>query len=185
MPGDDQIAETQVMKPTSSLTRGLAAVRRDWRAGRFIKALREVSRLLETWPDNPHLLVLWSNLVQLQDDEPTPSLEEAQAAQERASELDEESPETWLELANFVDAINDDPATAVKHYQKAIGLSKRLLVESLLGQAKALSELGQKQEALAFLAEAYNIQNVLNGKSPVGAHVDEILEQLHELAHTE
>jgi hypothetical protein len=176
-----QGTETQVMKPTSSLTRGLAHVRREWRAGRFAEALHEVSRLLDAWPDNPHLLVLWSDLVQLQDEEPIPSFGEVRLTLERAAALDEESPETWFELASFVDNVQDDPTTAAKYYEKAIDVSKRFLVEALLGQAKALTQLDRKDEALAYVAQASGLQNA-QPKSWPNPRVLELLKSLTALA---
>jgi tetratricopeptide (TPR) repeat protein len=170
------------MKPVSSLTRGLATVRRDWRAGRYAEAFQQATRLLDLWPDNPHLLVLWSSLVQLQDSQ-APPLKKAEAALERAAALDEESPEPWFELATFADAVSDDPSTATRHYEKAITLSKRFLVEALLGKAKALSQLDRKQEALACVAEAYGVQHAHNGKM-ADTQTGDILERLEELART-
>jgi tetratricopeptide (TPR) repeat protein len=169
------------MKPTTSLKRGLSQVRREWRAGRYDRALAEVNRLLEHWPDNPQLLTLWADLVQLQETTDGPSLEEVRAAYERAVELDEPSPAPLNELGHFLTAVEDDAVGASKCFDKAIAMSRRLLREALLGQAKALAELGRKPEALACLAEAYWLQTQ-NGKAAAGSEHVDILERLKDLA---
>src|SRR5205823_367583 len=110
-----------------------------WRAGHYDRALTEVTRLREQWPDNPQLLIMWANLVQLQNEEagPTPdeaeaafreaspTLDEAQAALRRAIELDEESPAAWMECGHFLDAVADDAPAASKCFAQAIVLCKR------------------------------------------------------------
>src|SRR5262245_24581383 len=100
------------MNATTSLKRGLARIRREWQARRYELALAEVNRLLGNWPDNPQLLLIWANLVQLQDDKTGPTLDDAKAALQRAVELDEESPCTWIELGHFLNAVEDDPQGA-------------------------------------------------------------------------
>ncbi len=172
------------MKPTSSFKRGVAQVRREWRAGRYDRALAEVNRLLEGWPDNPQLLVLWADLVQLQETAEGPTLEEARAAYERAAELDEQSPAALNGLGHFLMAVEDDPEGASKCFDRAIALSRRLLREALMDQAKALAELERKPEALACLAQAYWLQ-AQNGKTPSGPEHAEILERLKDLATAE
>src|ERR1700736_5456006 len=94
-------AETSFMKPVTALKRGLAKVRRDWQAGHYDRALAEVNRLLIEWPDNPHLLVMWADLIQLQEADDGPTLEEAKAAYRRAADLDSDSPAALIELGHF------------------------------------------------------------------------------------
>ena len=55
------------MKPLANFKRGVAKVRRSWQAGEYARALAEVSQLLKEWPDNPQLLIMWADLIQLQD----------------------------------------------------------------------------------------------------------------------
>jgi tetratricopeptide (TPR) repeat protein len=169
-----------VSKSSNSMKRGLAYVRRQWRAGRYDHALAGVERLLKDWPDNPHLLTLRGNLIQLQENQEGPTLNDAKLALQRAVDLDEESPRAWIELGHFLHASEDNAEAAAKCFAKAIRLSKRLLKEALLGQAKVLSELERRPEALACLTEAYWLQ-ARNGKSAGGSGDQEILEQLEAL----
>jgi Flp pilus assembly protein TadD len=172
------------MKPTLSLKRGLARVRRHWLAGQAEQALAEVRRLMQDWPDNPHLLILWADLIQMQEEDEGPSLEEAQAAYLRAAELDDQSPAPLIELGHFLYAVEDDAGAASKYFTRAIRLCKRLLNEALRGQAKALAETGRKSEALACLAEAYWLE-ARNGKPSGGQSGAQILDQLKDLAQVD
>src|SRR5215471_11375025 len=112
------------MKSTNSLKRGLAYVRRQWRSGRFGRALAKVDQLLKEWPDNSHLLTMRGNLIQLQENEEGPTLNDAKLALQRAVDLDEESPRALIELAYFCNAAEDDAAEGAKCFAKAIRLSK-------------------------------------------------------------
>lgn len=163
-----------------NMKRGLAQVRRQWRTGRYDRALAQVDRLLKDWPDNPHLLILRGNLIQLQEDDAGPTLKDAKRALQRAVDLDEESPSALIELGHFLNASEDDAKAAAKCFAKAIRLCKRLLKEALLAQAKVLSELDRRPEALACLTEVYWLQSQ-NGKSARGPGNEELLEQLAAL----
>jgi tetratricopeptide (TPR) repeat protein len=168
------------MKPVRPFKRGVARVRHLWLAKKYEDALAEVSRLLKDWPDNPHLLVMWADLVQLQDTEEGPTLEDAKAAYQRATELDPQAPEALMELGHYYFAIEDDAESAGKCYAKAITLCKQFLKEALLAQAKALAERERESDALACLAEAYWLQ-AQNGKTSGGGSRKEILEEMKDL----
>jgi tetratricopeptide (TPR) repeat protein len=169
-----------VIKSSTAMKQGLARVRRQWRAGHYARALAEVERLLESWPDNPRLLTMRGNLIQVQENEEGSTLQDAKRALQRAVDLDEESPHAWIELGHFLNASEDDAEAAAKCFAKAIRLSKRLLKEALLGQAKALSELDRRSEALACLTEAYWLR-AHPERSANGPSEQEILEQLEAL----
>ncbi len=162
------------------MKRGLAQVRHQWGARRYDRALAEVDRLLQHWPDNPHLLTMRGNLIQLQENDEGPTLKDAKLALQRAADLDEESPRTLIELGHFLYASEDDAKAAAKRFAKAIRLCKRLLKEALMGQAKVLAELERRSEAVACLTEAYWLQS-RNGKSAGGRAEEKILEQLEAL----
>lgn len=170
------------MKLTASFKRGVAQVKRAWRGARFDQALSAVNRLLKDWPDNPQLLTMWGNLVQLQTGETGPTLDEAHTALRRAAELDEESPAAWKELGHFLSAVEDDACGASRCFDKTISLCKKLLAEALLANAQSLTELERREEALACIAEAYWLQSH-NGKAN-GSGGAEILDRLNELAKT-
>ena len=124
----------------------LATVSRLWEANDYDAALAEVDQMLEKWPGNAHLHVLWSGLVQLQDD-PKHSLDDAKEALHQAIGLDKNSPVGAIELGHFLDAIEDDPRAAVKAYSDGVAMARHLLIEGLMGQAKALLQLEKKDEA--------------------------------------
>ncbi len=174
------------MKSAARFRRGLEKIRRLCSADHYHQALAEAIRLLKSWPDNPHLLSLWGNLIQLQEDEGgSPTLEDAKAALARAVELDPESPTALVELGHFLYAVEDETRAGLKCFAKAIALSRRLLQEGLVGQAKALAELGRKPEALACLAEAYSLHARGDKASGDGRGSEELLEQLQDLAQAE
>jgi tetratricopeptide (TPR) repeat protein len=135
------------MKPTTTFKRGVAKARRDWQEGRYDVALEEVDRLLKEWPDNPQLLVMWADLIQLQENTNGPSLEDTKSAYRRGAELEDEYPAALVELGHFLYALEDDAKSANKTYEKAIVACRRLLIEALLGGAKALYEIERVSEA--------------------------------------
>lgn len=167
------------MKSSTSMKRGLATIRRLWRSGRYDRALADVDRLLKEWPDNSQLLTMRGNLIQLQEEE-GPTLKDAKRALQRAVDLDEESPYPLLELGHFLHAVEDDAEAAAKCFAKAIRLSKRLLREALVGQAKVFAQLERRSEAFACLTEAYWLQS-RNGNPPQEPGDREIFEQLEAL----
>jgi tetratricopeptide (TPR) repeat protein len=138
----------------STFKKGLTAIKALKRRGAYGAALARVEELLRAWPDNPHLLLLRSTLIQL-GDESSPPLEEARAAIERGIALDPDNPIAHLELGWFKYAIEDNAKQSVRHFEAAIDLAQRLLRDALTGKAKALAELGQREEALGCLAAAY------------------------------
>ena len=107
---------------------------------KFAEALASVDALLEEWPDQPALLVLRGELVQLQD-EKGPPLEDAAASLKRATALDERNADAWLELGHFQFAVEDDAKAAEKSFGSSIAASSESLIAALIGRAGALEEL--------------------------------------------
>ncbi len=171
------------MKSITTFKRGVAKARREWQESRVDVALAEVDQLLAEWPDNPQLLVMWADLVQLQESKNGPTPEEAAAAYRRAADLEGDLPGALVELGHYIYSVEDDAKAAMKAFDKAILASRRLLIEALLGKAKALQELGRITEARACLDEAY----MLRLRDPNGADdsraFEEIMEQLNEFLH--
>jgi tetratricopeptide (TPR) repeat protein len=171
------------MKSIGTFKRGVTKVRRDWQEGRYEAALGEVDRLLSEWPDNPQLLVMRADLIQLQERTDGPPLEDAKAAYRRAAELEGKFPAALVDLGYFLYAVEDDAKAANKTFDKAIVACRRLLVEALLGRAKTLHEMGRVSEARACLDEAY----MLRLRDPNGPDLsrtfEEIMGQLNELLH--
>ena|SRR5260370_38379095 len=164
----------------SSFEEGLDAIRRRWKHGDFVQALKEADRLLKRWPDNPRLLVMRASLIQLQESNQAPPLENAKKDLQRAVQLDDQSPFNLIELGHFQLAVEDDCQAARKTFDKAVRLCRSSLKEALLGQAEALSELNRRSEALALLAEAFFIHS-RNGESSADSNGKEILERLDAL----
>jgi tetratricopeptide (TPR) repeat protein len=171
------------MKSLTTFKRGVAKVRRDWSDGRVDIALAEVDRLLQEWPDNPQLLVMWADLIQLQERTNGPSLEDAKAAYQRAAALEGEFPAALVELAHFTYALEDDAKTANKTFDKAIVACRRLLIEALLGKAKALHEMERTAEARACLDEAYMLRLRDPNKPDFSSTFEDVMEQFNGLAH--
>ena len=130
----------------------LSMVSRLWEEEDYDAALTEVESLLKIWPGNAHLHILWASLVQLQEN-PKHDLDEAKLALQQAVELDKGSPAAAIELGHFLDNVEDDPRTASKAYAEGTAAARRLLIEGLIGQAKAFRQLGKREEFLRRLME--------------------------------
>jgi tetratricopeptide (TPR) repeat protein len=146
------------MTSTRSFKQKLSKVFRHWEDKQYDRALGEIEELLKSWPGNSQLYVLWASLVQLQE-EPTHSLEEVKEALQRAMEMDKNSPAGTIELGHFLDAVEDDPQAASKAFSEGIRSARRLLIDGLLGQARALLQLQKRAEALKCLMEALYLAN--------------------------
>ena len=170
-------------KTKPGLAAGIGRVQAFWREGKYQQALNEVNDLVRNWADNPRLLVMRACLIQLQDNESGPSLEDAKADLQRAILLDDQSPSPLVELAHFQLAVEDNPRVACKTFERVANLTRVLLKEALLGQADALSELDRRQEALARLVEAFSIHSH-KGNSHPQPDEEEILERLDALKNT-
>ena len=160
------------------LKKGLERVRKAEKAGRIDQALAELEKLLELSPENPALLLLRAELIQL-GSETAPPLAEAKECLRLATELESDSPAGWLELGHFALAVEDDAQAAIRSFDQAIRRGRELLTEALAGKAKALAELRQREEALACLAKAYWVQNQTGDKTP--SNGTDVLRSLEEL----
>jgi len=139
--------------------RVLSKIRKAISEGRYRSAWIEVNRLLDRNPDQPHLLVIRAELIQLQEDEEgTPGLEVAKQDLQKAISLDENSPAALIELGHFLYSVEDNADLASKYFRKAISLSRGLLEEALIGQAEVLHEQGQDTDAIACIAEAHSLR---------------------------
>jgi tetratricopeptide (TPR) repeat protein len=168
------------VKRAVSLKRGLEKIRQLAAAERYRQAFLAADKLLEEWPDNPHLLVTWANLLQLQEADLGPPLEEAKRALQRAVDVDLDAPAPLIELGQFLFALDDNSREASKCFAKAASVSRRLLIESLICQAKALMELGRRSEAMSCLAEAVWLHD-RHGTEHNGATRTDVLRQFEEL----
>jgi tetratricopeptide (TPR) repeat protein len=173
--------EPPSMKPTSSFRKFMDKIRRDCKSERFDRALTELNRLLCRWPDNPALLIMRAELIQLQDAHAaSPSLDDARADLERAAELDERCPNAQIELGHFLFAVKDNPKAALRCFKKATVMCRHLLKETLLGQADVLVELGRDADARACLVEAKCIHSH-NGRPSTDPDEESIRDRLNSL----
>jgi|GEM_PF-1345517 len=140
----------------------LAAVSRMWQAGEYDGALTDVEALLAVWPGNAHLHVLKASLIQLQDD-PDYALGDARQALQHAVELDRGSPAASLELGDYLDSVEDDPLAASKAFAEGVAGARRLLIEGLIGQAKAFRQLDKRDEFLRCLREVLQLTRFERG----------------------
>jgi tetratricopeptide (TPR) repeat protein len=150
------------MSTVRGLKQRLSTVSRLWDEKDYDKALAEVESLLESWPGNPHLHVLWASLVQLQED-PKHDLDEAQQALQQAIELDKGSPAASIELGHFLDNVEDDPQAAVKAYADGVAAARHLLIEGLIGQAKAYRQMDKKDDFVHCLLEILHLARFDSG----------------------
>jgi tetratricopeptide (TPR) repeat protein len=169
------------MKSATSLQRDLEKIRRLCDRESYNRAFSAINQLREQWPDNPEVLVLWANLLQLQEEDTGPPLEEAKKALQKAASLDEQNPMPWNELGQYVFVVEDDAKSACAYFAKAIALSRKYLTEALVNQAKALMEKDRKDEAMACLIEAYNL-NGHDSRQNNGRSGADILEQMREIS---
>lgn len=144
----------------------LSMISRLWARQDFDAALAEVERSLKLWPGNAHLHVLWASLVQLQEN-PSHGLDEAKQALRQAVELDTASPEAAIELGHFLDNVEDDPQAASKAFDEGVATARRLLIEGLLGQAKALQQLNKNRQCLQCLLQILHLSQFELGSKDV------------------
>lgn len=144
------------MSTPRGLKQRLATVSRLWDDADYDKALAEVESLLETWPGNAHLHVLRASLVQLQE-EPEYDLDVVKQALQQAADLDPGSPAAAVELGHFLDNVEDDPRAAVKAYADGVASARRLLIDGLIGQAKAYRQLEKKDDFFRCLLEVLHL----------------------------
>jgi tetratricopeptide (TPR) repeat protein len=140
----------------------LSAVSRLWEEKDYDTALAEVESLLKRWPGNAHLHILWASLVQLQED-PKHDLNEARQALQQAIELDKVSPAGAIELGHFLDNVEDDPQAASKAYAEGVAAARQLLIDGLIGQAKALRQLDKRAEFVRCLLEVIHLARFETG----------------------
>ena len=147
------------MSNMRSFQQKLAKVFRHWKDEQHDLALDIVEDLLKSWQGNAQLHVLRASLIQLQE-KPSHGLEEARKALRNAIDLDTLSPAAQIELGHFLDAVDDDPQAAALSFAEGNFLSRRLLIDGLLGQARALLQLEKKDEAVNCLVEALYLANI-------------------------
>ncbi len=134
----------------------LAAISRLWDEHDYDSAFTEVEAALKTWPGNAHLHVLWASLVQLQEN-PSYDLDDAKQALQKAVELDRASPAAAIELGHFLDHVEDNPQAASKVYAEGVAYARQLLIDGLIGQAKAFQQLEKHEEFRRCLLEVLHL----------------------------
>jgi hypothetical protein len=140
----------------------LSSVSRLWEEKEYDAALAQIESLLETWPGNAHLHILWASLVQLQEN-PKHSLDEVREALQQAMELDKSSPAAAIELGHFLDNVKDDPQAAAKAFAEGVATARQQLIEGLIGQAKALLQINKRDEFLRCLLEVLHLTRFETG----------------------
>lgn len=188
------------MTRTRSFKRDLAKALRRLRDEDYDAALDHLGAMREAWPGNAQVEILWASLVQLQES-PDRSLDDAKVALERAIELDENSPVAPIELGHYLDSIEDDPRAAAKTFAQGVSSARRLLIDGLIGQARALLQLDRGDEALKCVMEAMSLAgkptdrssepapdvllrdaagwlHLVRLKGPFAARIEELLEEV-------
>jgi tetratricopeptide (TPR) repeat protein len=151
------------MKSIRGYRQKLSSIRRSMGRAEYVAALGEVDSLLEDWPGAASLHVLRSELIQLQDSNEAPPLEEAKAALKHAAELENPGQSALVEQGYFQFAVEDDAKGALQSFKAAVEVYRDLLIEALVGQAAVLEELRRREEAFDCLSHARLLQTTLNG----------------------
>ena len=84
-------------------------------------------------------------------------LDEAKQALQQAVELDKGSPAAAIELGHFLDNVEDDPQAAAKAYAEGVSIARQLLIDGLIGQAKAFRQLDRREDFLRCLLEVLHL----------------------------
>jgi len=127
-----------------------------WDEEDYDAALDRVEEARKAWPGNSHLHILWASLVQLQDN-PKHSLDEAEQALRQAVELNQSSPAAVIDLGYFLDRVKDDPRAAAETFAQGVDQARQLLIDGLIGRAKALLQVDQVEEAFQHALEVLNL----------------------------
>lgn len=163
----------------------LSIISRLWEKQDYDEALTEIESLLERWPGNAHLLILWASLVQLQEN-PKHDLDEAKKALQQAVELDKGSPAAAIELGHFLDNVEDDPQMAAKAYAEGVAAARKLLLDGLIGQAKVFRQLDKREEFFRCLSEILHLARSETERSYAnqfkGPYAEQIQDLLSEVA---
>jgi hypothetical protein len=130
-----------------------------WENEHYDRAMEIVSTLREEFPGNAQLLVMWACLAQLLERN-APTLAEIKHALQSAAELEGPSPGAAIELAHFLDAVEDNPRAASRIFANAIAQARTLLIDGLVGQAGVLLQLNKRSEATRCLIEALRLTDV-------------------------
>lgn len=149
------------MTSTRSFKQRLTKVFHHWKDEQHDLALSEVEEMLKSWPGNAQLYILLASLIQLQE-QPSHGLDEAKEALQRAVAIDPNSPTAAIELGHYLDSVEDNPRAASKAFTEGIRSARRLLMDGLLGQARALLQLGKRADALKCLMEWLYLANIDN-----------------------
>lgn len=157
------------MKGHREYSQRLSAVSRLWASKDYDAALAAVESMRDDWPGNAHLLILWASLVQLQE-KATHDLAEAKTSLQQAVAFDKASPAAAIELGNFLDNVEDDPKGASKVFAEAVQTARQLLLEALVGEAKALRQLKKSDDVLRCLEQI--IQLARFGKGQPGIKLE-------------
>lgn len=106
------------------------ALKRLLKTQRWEEALTKVDELLAANPFAAQLYLLRGQLIQLQGESTTYSLDDAEASFHRALELDDTSLDVLVELMHFYDAVCADTPKAIKYARKVKALAQKALDEA-------------------------------------------------------
>jgi len=153
----------------------LATVSRLWEQQDYYNAFVEVQSMLKIWPGNAHLHILWASLIQLQEDTEH-ELNEAKGALLKAVDLDRGSPAASIELGYFLDSVEDDPTAAAKAFGEGVTTAREMLIEGLIGQAKAFRQMDKMDEFRQCLMEILHLSRF--EAIPKKSHVEDAGEDI-------
>lgn len=115
-----------------------------------VEMLTLVEEAVREFPESAELWIARGNMIESSEDARY-ELTDALRSYERAAEIAPTSPDPAEEIAHYLDAIADDPAGAEEHYRRAVQLGAD--VEVRLLHARAVAQLGRREEALELVRE--------------------------------
>ena len=165
------------MSTLRAFKQNLSVISRFWEEKDYAAALEKVEALRKAWPGNGYLHILWASLVQLQE-ESKHGLEEAKEALQQAIDLDKFSPAGIIELGHFLDDVEDNPQGAAKAFSEGVALARHLLLEGLIGQAKAFLQLEKREEAFRCVLEILHLLRFEPGAKRNGSDSPDVIVSL-------
>lgn len=138
------MTERNEMNFTKNLDKLLDLIKND----NYIESMTLCEELIKEYPGNAKLLVLHSQLIQIQE-KSTYELNDAREALIKAMDFGDTG--AIIEYAYFLNAVENAPNIALRHVEIAIGSIRELLMNAFKIKMDLLEQLGKKEELIRFI----------------------------------